>query len=200
MIPIAISSSEADYIRKLLRSQNRKKPRPGPPPDHLRHPRKIDKNHTEKKVASKQSEKQEYQIIYKDSQVQESRDYTTTISSVKGNKQSDESGDITENTSDGIEDITENTSVKITVRPRGPPRGFFNREKFKQILKSNLSTDRDQSRGENWSADCGAIIEIEIRSFLPQLVGPLLTITFFSVVHKQRDKFGVWFQPYQGDW
>ena len=139
MIPIAISSSEADYIRKLLRSQNRKKPKPGPQ-DHLRHPRKIDKNQTEKKVASKQSEKQEYQIIYKDSQVREIRDDTTTITSVKGNKQSDESGD-----------ITENTSVKITVRPRGPPRGFFNREKFKQILKSNLSTDRDQSRGENWS-------------------------------------------------
>ena len=140
MIPIAISSSEADYIRKLLRSQNRKKPKPEPQ-DHLRHPRKIDKNQTEKKVASNQSEKQEYQIIYKDSQVQESRDDTTTITSVKGNRQSDESGD-----------ITENTSVKITVRPRGPPRGFFNREKFKQILKSNLSTDRDQSRGENWSA------------------------------------------------
>ena len=39
----------------------------------------------------------------------------------------------------------------IKVKPRGPPRGFFNREKFKQILTSNLRTDRDHSKGENWS-------------------------------------------------
>ena len=186
MIPIAISSSEADYIRKLLRSQNRKKPRPGPQ-DHPRHPRKIDKNQTKKKVASKESDKQEYQIIFKDSQVQESKDQTTTIGPRQGKKEVVDSGD-----------VAENTSAKITVRPRGPPRGFFNREKFKQILKSNLRTDRDQSRGENWST--GPSFEIEIRYFLLQLVGPLLTITFFSVVHKQRNKFGVWFQPYQEDY
>lgn len=135
MIPIAISSSEADYIRKLLRSQNRKKPRPGPQ-DHPRLPRKIDKNQTEKKVASKESDNQEYQIIFKDSQ--ESKDQTTTIGPRQGNKEVDESGD-----------VAENASAKITVRPRGPPKGFFNREKFKQILKSNLRTDRDQSRASS---------------------------------------------------
>jgi len=141
MIPIAISSSEADYIRKLLRSQNRKKPKPGTQ-DHLRHPRKIDNNQTKKKVA----DNREYQIIYKDSQAQNSLDDSTTIRSVRVNKKGDESGDITENISDDVGDITKNISAKITVRPRGPPRGFFNREKFKQILTSNLSTDRDQSR------------------------------------------------------
>ena len=98
MIPIAISSSEADYIRKLLRSQNRKKPKPGPQ-DHLRHPRKIDNNQTKKKVASKASDNREYQIIYKDSQAQNSQDDSTTIRSVRVNKKGDESGDITENTS-----------------------------------------------------------------------------------------------------
>ena len=180
MIPIAISSSEADYIRKLLRSQNRKKPRPGPK-DHLRHPRKIDKNQTKKKVASKATDNREYQIIYRDSQAQESKDDTTTIRSVRVNKKGDEIGDITENIRDDVGDITKNTSVKITVKPRGPPRGFFNREKFQQILTSNLSNlrpDRDQSRGENCSA--GPSFEIEIRSFLPQLSEPLLTINFFQ--------------------
>ena len=148
MIPIAISSSEADYIRKLLRSQNRKKPKPGPQ-DHLRHPRKIVNNQTKKKVASNASDNGEYQIIFKDSQTQDSKDDSTTG---RVNKKGDESGDITENINDDVGDITKNISAKITVRPRGPPRGFFNREKFKQILTSNLSTDRDQSRGENWSA------------------------------------------------
>ena len=78
MIPIAISSNEAEYIRKLLRSQNRKKLRPNT--DHLRHPRKIDKNQA-KKVSSEASEEKEYQIIYKHSKVQESTVATTTVMS-----------------------------------------------------------------------------------------------------------------------
>ena len=45
MIPIAISSSEAQYIRKLLRSQQKgKNVKRNFSDNHLRHPRKINKS------------------------------------------------------------------------------------------------------------------------------------------------------------
>ena len=138
MIPIAISSSEAQYIRKLLRSQQKgKNVKRNFSDNHLRHPRKINKSD----VTTASSENavnisQEYQIIYKNNNPTPkaaTEDKTTTTKE------------------DKITSKKKTSKDSIKVKPRGPPQGFFNREKFKQILTSNLRTDRDHSKGENWS-------------------------------------------------
>ena len=136
MIPIAISSSEADYIRQLLRSQRRKKNVGNKEKDHLRHPRKIKKN--DSKVSDEGLKSLEYQVIYKSSSNESplSEEKTTTDKSKTTPAPN-----------------SEVNTTRISVKPRGPPTGFFNRDKFKQILTSNLRTDRDQSKGENWSKD-----------------------------------------------
>ena len=131
MIPIAVSSKEAQYIRQLLCIQdkgNRKKQQNQD--DHPRHPRKTNKN--EVSPVNKIDITKEYQIVYKD---QTGKKSTTTEKVVIEEK-------------DSITD--DNVGSKITVKPRGPPQGFFNREKFQQILTSNLRTDKDQNQGENW--------------------------------------------------
>ena len=123
MIPIAISSTEAQLIRKIISKKSKKQKTKSS--DHQRLPRKIIRN----PVKEKETSKKEYQIIYKDEKP--------------------------ETTTEHEERTTENSKRTtgwegITVKPRGPHRGFFNREKFKQILTSNLRTDKDQNKGENW--------------------------------------------------
>ena len=130
MIPIAISSTEAQLIRKIISKKSKKQKTKSS--DHQRLPRKIIRN----PVKEKETSKREYQIIYKDEKPE-----TTT--------------EHEESTTEHIERTTEHIERAtgwegITVKPRGPHRGFFNREKFKQILTSNLRTDKDQNKGENW--------------------------------------------------
>ena len=129
MIPIAVSSKEAQYIRQLLHIQdkgNRKKQ--ANQDDHPRHPRKTNKN--EASHVNKIDITKEYQIVYKDQK----------------------KSTITEKVLIEEEDTIKNNNnpAQITVKPRGPPQGFFNREKFQQILTSNTRTDKDQNEGENW--------------------------------------------------
>ena len=123
MIPIAISSTEAQLIRKIISKKSKKQKTKSS--DHQRLPRKIIRN----PVKEKETSKREYQIIYKDEKPE-----TTT--------------EHEERTTEHEERTT--GWEGITVKPRGPHRGFFNREKFKQILTSNLRTDKDQNKGENW--------------------------------------------------
>ena len=130
MIPIAISSTEAQLIRKIISKKSKKQKTKSS--DHQRLPRKIIRN----PVKEKETSKREYQIIYKDEKPE-----TTT--------------EHVERTTEHEERTTEHRERTtgwegITVKPRGPHRGFFNREKFKQILTSNLRTDKDQNKGENW--------------------------------------------------
>jgi len=128
MIPIAISSNEAKYIRKLLQIQHKgSRIKQNPDNDHLRHPRKINKSDT--KVISPSINgidiTKEYQIVYKEA---------TTTTTVKPEV-------TTSRTKNEIE-----ANAHALIRPRGPPRGFFNREKFQQILTSNLRSDKDQNQ------------------------------------------------------
>ena len=141
MIPIAISSSEAQYIRKLLQSQQKgKNVKHNFSDNHLRHPRKINKSDvTPASSKNAFNISKEYQIIYKNN--------NPTPKSVKKDKTSTIKDDI--NKYPEKKKKTNNDTIKV--KPRGPPQGFFNREKFKQILTSNLRTDRDHSKGENWS-------------------------------------------------
>ena len=132
MIPIAVSSNEAKYIRKLLQIQHKgSRIKQNPDNDHLRHPRKINKSDT--KVISPSINgidiTKEYQIVYKEA---------TTTTTVRPEV-------TTSRTKNEIE-----ANAHALIRPRGPPRGFFNREKFQQILTSNLRSDKDQNQGENW--------------------------------------------------
>ena len=138
MIPIAISSSEAQYIRKLLRSQQKgKNVKHNFSDNHLRHPRKINKSDvTPASSKNAFNISKEYQIIYKNNNptpIKEDKTVTIKDDNIISKKKKQ----------------TNNDTIKV--KPRGPPRGFFNREKFKQILTSNLRTDRDHSKGENWS-------------------------------------------------
>ena len=134
MIPIAISSTEAEYIRNIIKKNKKAKSKKAKTKksDHLRLPRKIAKSPQSKERKTK-SEK-EYQIVYKDLKPQDKPETTTEHGVVQ------RTGNQTNN----------NTTWVITVKPRGPPRGFFNRDKFKQILTSNLRTDKDRNKGENW--------------------------------------------------
>jgi len=68
----------------------------------------------------------EYQIIYKEAPP------TTTIKTVE--------------TTSNSKNEKNDSSAQAWIRPRGPPKGFFNREKFQQILTSNLRSDKDQNR------------------------------------------------------
>ena len=60
MIPIAISSTEAQLIRKIISKKSKKQKTKSS--DHQRLPRKIIRN----PVKEKETSKREYQIIYKD--------------------------------------------------------------------------------------------------------------------------------------
>ena len=130
MIPIAISSTEAQLIRKIISKKSKKQKTKSS--DHQRLPRKIIRN----PVKEKETSKREYQIIYKDEKPE-----TTTEHEERTTEHRERTTEQGERTT-GWEGIT--------VKPRGPHRGFFNREKFKQILTSNLRTDKDQNKGENW--------------------------------------------------
>ena len=130
MIPIAISSTEAQLIRKIISKKSKKQKTKSS--DHQRLPRKIIRN----PVKEKETSKREYQIIYKDEKPE-----TTTEHEERTTEHEESTTEHRERTT-GWEGIT--------VKPRGPHRGFFNREKFKQILTSNLRTDKDQNKGENW--------------------------------------------------
>ena len=130
MIPIAISSTEAQLIRKIISKKSKKQKTKSS--DHQRLPRKIIRN----PVKEKETSKREYQIIYKDEKPE-----TTTEHEERTTEHRERTTGHEERTT-GWEGIT--------VKPRGPHRGFFNREKFKQILTSNLRTDKDQNKGENW--------------------------------------------------
>ena len=137
MIPIAISSTEAQLIRKIISKKSKKQKTKSS--DHQRLPRKIIRN----PVKEKETSKREYQIIYKDEKPE-----TTT-------EHEERTTEHIERTTEHRERATEQEERTtgwegITVKPRGPHRGFFNREKFKQILTSNLRTDKDQNKGENW--------------------------------------------------
>ena len=129
MIPIAISSSEAEYIRQIIKKNKKSKTKQS---DHLRLPRKIVTAAVSKEKAEKPLS--EYQIVYKDLKPQNKPETTT-----------EHGGDRTTGNQ-----TNNNPGWVITVKPRGPPRGFFNREKFKQILTSNRGTDKDRNKGENW--------------------------------------------------
>lgn len=131
MIPIAISSTEAKYIKNIIKKNKKHKTKKS---DHLRLPRKIVKSPLSKE--RKEKSEKEYQIIYKDLKPH-NRPETTT------ERGGGRTGNQTNNNNN-------NTTWVITVKPRGPPRGFFNRDKFKQILTSNLRTDKDRNKGENW--------------------------------------------------
>ena len=142
MIPIAISSTEADYIRKLLRSQKRSRLRAKTNQEHgPRLPRKISKNVVDEVKHMKSAavdDKMEYQIIYKNEPRNEREAKTDkSATSTRSNK-----------TNNDANNSNLNTTI-ITVKPRGPPQGFFNKDKFKEIFTSQAGTDRDQSRGEN---------------------------------------------------
>ena len=130
MIPIAISSTEAQLIRKIISKKSKKQKTKSS--DHQRLPRKIIRN----PVKEKETSKREYQIIYKDEKPE-----TTTEHEERTTEHRERTTEQGERTT-GWEGIT--------VKPRGPHRGFFNREKFKKILTSNLRTDKDQNKGENW--------------------------------------------------
>ena len=130
MIPIAISSTEAQLIRKIISKKSKKQKTKSS--DHQRLPRKIIRN----PVKEKETSKREYQIIYKDEKPETTTEHEE--STTENRERTTEQGERTT----GWEGIT--------VKPRGPHRGFFNREKFKQILTSNLRTDKDQNKGENW--------------------------------------------------
>ena len=141
MIPIAISSTEADYIRKLLRSQKRSRLRAKTNQEHARLPRKISKI-VEEDVKSMKSaavdDKMEYQIIYKNEpRIEHEAKTDKSATSTESNK-----------TNNDANNSNLNTTI-ITVKPRGPPQGFFNKDKFKEIFPSHAGTDRDQSKGEN---------------------------------------------------
>ena len=128
MIPIAISSSEAEYIRQIIKKNKKSKTKQS---DHLRLPRKIVTAAVSKEKAVKPLS--EYQIVYKDLKPQNKPETTTEHGGRTAGNQTNN-----------------NATWVITVKPRGPPRGFFNRDKFKQILTSNLRTDKDRNKGENW--------------------------------------------------
>ena len=141
MIPIAISSSEAKLIRNIIKKNNKQKIKKSS--DHPRLPRKIFQTTVTEKQTKKQKPRKEYQIIYKDDKPLNKVETTTEpfLRSTPGNKT----------------DL--GTGWRITVKPRGPHRGFFNREKFKQILTSNLRTDKDHNKGENWpSMSCSKFV------------------------------------------
>lgn len=124
MIPIAISSTEAKYIRNIIKKNKKPKTKKL---DHLRLPRKIVKSPLSKE--RKEKSEKEYQIIYKDLKPLNKPESTT-----------EHGGRTTGNQTNN------NATWVITVKPRGPPRGFFNRDKFKQILTSNLRTDKDRNK------------------------------------------------------
>ena len=128
MIPIAISSTEAKYIRNIIKKNKKPKTKKA---DHLRLPRKIVKSPLSKE--RKEKSEKEYQIIYKDLKPRNKPETTTEHGGRTAGNQTNN-----------------NATWVITVKPRGPPRGFFNRDKFKQILTSNLRTDKDRNKGENW--------------------------------------------------
>ena len=130
MIPIAISSTEAQLIRKIISKKSKKQKTKSS--DHQRLPRKIIRN----PVKEKETSKREYQIIYKDEKPETTTEHEKRTTELR------------ERTTEQGERTTDWEG--ITVKPRGPHRGFFNREKFKQILTSNLRTDKDQNKGENW--------------------------------------------------
>merc|ERR1719219_2598001 len=124
MIPIAISSTEAQYIRNIIKKNKKPKTKQS---DHLRLPRKIVKSPLSKE--RKEKSEKEYQIIYQDLKPLNKPETTT-----------EHGGRTTGNQTNN------NATWVITVKPRGPPRGFFNRDKFKQILTSNLRTDKDRNK------------------------------------------------------
>ena len=141
MIPIAISSSEADYIRKLLKSQNRNRLKAKTIKEHPRLPRKIIKNQEDVKhlKSGGVDAEQEYQIIYKTKPTTEAAPNKSATLRTQFNK-----------TNNDGNNSNLNTTI-LAVRPRGPPRGFFNKDRFKEIFTGNSAggTDRDQSKGEN---------------------------------------------------
>ena len=156
MIPIAISSTEAQLIRKIISKKSKKQKTKSS--DHQRLPRKIIRN----PVKEKETSKREYQIIYKDEKPE-----TTTEHVERTTEHEERTTEHRERTTEHEERTTENSERTtgwegITVKPRGPHRGFFNREKFKQILTSNLRTDKDRNKGENWP--------LPAKQFLDQII------------------------------
>ena len=143
MIPIAISSTEAKYIRQIIKKNKKPKTKQS---DHLRLPRKIVKSPLSK--GRKEKPEKEYQIIYKDLKPLNKPETTTEHGGGTTGHQTNNNNN--------------NATWVITVKPRGPPRGFFNRDKFIQILTSNLRTDKDRNKGENWP--------LPAKQFLDQII------------------------------